>query len=163
EAVPLLQAALAEPPTTARPQLLAELGRLLARTGQQAAAVPVLEQLLAESPESSLAPDAALNLARARLELRQPEAARATLQRLLATRRARGRAPAPVAPAVKLVSNPVALLAPEPHYRKAEALVSAGFDLQGLAELDTLGATVVTDPDRAWGLAIAFSEFGELG
>jgi soluble lytic murein transglycosylase len=246
EAVPLLQAALAEPPTPARPQLLAELGRLLARTGQQAAAVPVLEQLLTESPESPLAPDAALNLARARLELRQPEAARATLQRLLAAypdsgaapsarwelawieyragrlrdaalafrqlsamgtparlgglywagrsldaagektaaaalyreiqgvgpntyygllaaRRGPGRAAPSVAPAVQLVSNPLALLAPEPHYRKAEALASAGFDIQGLAELEALGAASFSDPDRAWGLAIAFAQFGEPG
>src|SRR5262249_60383074 len=64
-------------------QLLYELGRLLARTGQQASAAPVLEQLLAEFPDAAVAPDAALTLARARLELRQPEAARGVLQRLL--------------------------------------------------------------------------------
>ena len=246
EAVPLLQAALAEPATASRPQLLYELGRLLARTGQQASALSVLEQLLGESPDAAVAPDAALTLARARLELRQPEAARATLQRLLAAypdsatapvarwelawleyragrfrdamlafrqlaapggpsrlgglywagrsldaanekataialyrevqslgpntyygllaaRRTRGRSPAPAAPAVRLPANPLALLAPEPHYRKAEALARVGFEPQGLGELEAVSAGAVIDPDRAWALATAFAQMGEPG
>lgn len=83
EGIALLQAALAEPPTAWRAALRAELARLYRRTGQPAAAVPVLERLLAEHPDSPLIPDAWLALARARLELGQAEAARAAFQAVI--------------------------------------------------------------------------------
>jgi soluble lytic murein transglycosylase len=79
-----LSAALDEPATGSRPGLLYELGRLLARHGQPARAVPVFERLLAEHPEASLAADAWLQLARARLDLQQPEPARGALRGLIA-------------------------------------------------------------------------------
>lgn len=82
DAIARLQAALAEPPTASRPALLAELARQLRRAGQPAAAVPLLERLLAEYPDSALVPEAWLALARARLELGQPEA-RATFRSLI--------------------------------------------------------------------------------
>ncbi len=85
EGVPMLQAALAEPPTAWRPALLAELGRLYRRLGQPADAAPVLERLIAEHPDSPLVPDAWLALARTRLDLDQPDAARAAF-RAVATR-----------------------------------------------------------------------------
>jgi len=83
EALVPLQAALAEPPTAWHGALLAELARLYRRTGQPAAAVPVLERLVAEHPDSLLAPDAWLALARARLELGQIEPARAAFQAVI--------------------------------------------------------------------------------
>jgi soluble lytic murein transglycosylase len=83
EATGLLQAALADPPTASRAGLLAELARLHRRLGQPAAAVPVLEQLVTELPESPLVPDAWLALGRARFDLGQAEAARAALESLI--------------------------------------------------------------------------------
>jgi soluble lytic murein transglycosylase len=84
DAVGRLQAALAEPPTTWRAQLLYELGRLLQRTGQPAAAAPVFERLLAEHADASVVPDGWLQLARVRLDLNRPESARAAYQGLVA-------------------------------------------------------------------------------
>lgn len=77
EGIVHLQAALAEPATPWRGALLYEMARLFRRTGQPAGAVPILEQLLAEHPDSPLVPEAWLALARARLDLGQGEAARA--------------------------------------------------------------------------------------
>ncbi len=82
DAVARLQASLGEPPTLLLPALLAELGRQLRRTNQAAAAVPVFERLLADHPDSPLAPEAWLALARARLELGHREA-RAVFQSLI--------------------------------------------------------------------------------
>ena len=62
-----------------------------------------------------------------------------------------------------LAANPLALLAPEPHYRKAEALARVGFEPQGLGELEAVSAGAVIDPDRAWALATAFAQMGEPG
>src|SRR5262249_9964840 len=83
DGIALLEAAVAEPPSASRASLLNELTRLYRRTGQTAAAVPVLERLVAEHPESPLVPDAWLALARARLELGQDEAARSAVQSLI--------------------------------------------------------------------------------
>src|SRR5262245_9311392 len=80
EGVALLQAALADPPTALRPALLAELARLHRRLGQPAAAVPVLEQLVTEHPDSPLVPEAWLALGRARLDVGDTEPARAAFE-----------------------------------------------------------------------------------
>ncbi|MBI4013746.1 MAG: tetratricopeptide repeat protein [Candidatus Rokubacteria bacterium] len=246
EAIVLLEAALAEPPTAWRAALLAELGRLYRRTGQPAAAVPVLERLVAEHPDSPLVPDAWLALARARLELGQAEAARGAFQALikafpdtpaaasaqwelgwhlyraglwrdaaltfrqlsasapsfrlaglywaaraleaaaekgaatalyrelvsrsphtyygiLAARRTRGTAPAPVAARVRLAADPIALLEPDRHFQKGRALWRLGFEGHALGELEALGREVVVDADRAWSLGVAFAQIGESG
>jgi peptidoglycan lytic transglycosylase len=83
EGIALVEAALAEPPSAWRAPLLAEVARLYRRTGQTAAAVPVLERLVAEHPDSPLVPDAWLALGRARFELGQVEPARSALQTLI--------------------------------------------------------------------------------
>ena len=83
EATVLLQAALTDPPTASRAGLMAELARLYRRLGQPAAAVPVLEQLVTELPESPLVPDAWLALGRVRFDLGQAEAAQAALESLI--------------------------------------------------------------------------------
>ncbi len=83
EGIALLEATLAEPPSAWRAPLLAEVARLYRRTGQTAAAVPALERLVAEHPDSPLVPDTWLALARARLELGQAEAARSAFQTLI--------------------------------------------------------------------------------
>src|SRR5262249_30330822 len=85
DGVALLEAAVAEPPPPSPPGagLRHRLARLYRRTGQTAAAIPVLERLVAEHPESALVPDAWLALARARLELGQGETARSTFVALI--------------------------------------------------------------------------------
>jgi soluble lytic murein transglycosylase len=246
EALGRLEAALQEPPTGARPALLYELGRLQQRLGRAGAAVPVFERLLAEHPDARVTADGWLQLARARLELRQVDAARAALQGLvtahpesaaaasarwelawleygagrfreaaaafrqlstsvagfrlaglywagraldqqgdraaalalyrevlgrgpnsyygvLAARRVRGPAPAPVAPAVRLAADPLAQLRTEPRYQKAQALVSVALDGYARAELEALGREAPADGDRAWALGAAFAELGEPG
>jgi soluble lytic murein transglycosylase len=82
---------------------------------------------------------------------------------ILAARRLRGPAPAPLARAVKLASDPVRLLRGERGYQKAQALASIGFDEFARAELEVLGREAAADGDRAWALGIAFAELGEPG
>ncbi len=82
EALVLLQAAVVEPPTAWRAPLLQELARLLRRGGQPGAAVPVLERLIAEHPDSPLVPEVWLSLGRARLELGDADGARAAFRAL---------------------------------------------------------------------------------
>jgi soluble lytic murein transglycosylase len=83
EGLTLVEAALAEPPSAWRAPLLAEVARLYRRTGQTAAAVPALERLVAEHPDSPLVPEAWLALGRARFELGQTESARSAFQSLI--------------------------------------------------------------------------------
>jgi soluble lytic murein transglycosylase len=84
EAIAQLQAALGEPATAARAVLRHELGRLLQRTGQSALAVPVFERLLADDADADVAPDAWLQLGRARMDLGEPDRARAAFRALIA-------------------------------------------------------------------------------
>jgi soluble lytic murein transglycosylase len=84
EAIGRLEVAVEEPPTASRASLLYELGRLLQRTGQFAAAAAAFERLIAEHPQASVAPDAALQLARVRGELGRTEAARGAFLALVA-------------------------------------------------------------------------------
>jgi soluble lytic murein transglycosylase len=241
-----VQAALAEPATSSRAELLQELARLYQRTGQSAAAVAPLERIRTEHADSRLAPDAWLALARLRLDLGQTVAARTTFQDLLAAypehavaasarwelawleyrqgryrdaalafrrlasttpslrlaglywaarslegareaaaavpllrevqsrgpntyygvlaeRRTRGKAPAPVATPVHLAADPLAALEPEVHFQRARALAQAGFQGQALVELETLGRDPAGEPDRAWSLGMAFAQLGESG
>jgi soluble lytic murein transglycosylase len=83
EAIARLDAALAEPTTAFRAALLYELGRLLQRSGQTSRGAAVYERLLADHPEASSLPEAALNLARSRTELGQFDAAREAFQGVL--------------------------------------------------------------------------------
>jgi soluble lytic murein transglycosylase len=248
EGTVLLQAALAEPPTPWHAQLLYELARLHRRIGQPAAALPVLEQLIAEHPDSPLVPEAWLALARVRLELGQIEAARTAFQSLiksfpdspsagtaqwelgwhhyragrfrdaaatfralsaagpgfrlaglywsaraldasadraaatplyreivsrapntyygiLAAERTRksGPLPAPVAAPIRLSANPIAALEPDRHFQKGQALWRLGFEGHALVEMEALGRDPGGDVDRAWSLAVAFTQIGEPG
>ncbi|HEV8308417.1 MAG TPA: transglycosylase SLT domain-containing protein [Methylomirabilota bacterium] len=83
DGIVLLQAAVAEPATPWRASLFYELARLFRRTNQAAAAVPILERLLAEHPDSPQVPDAWLALARTQLDLGKPASARASFQALV--------------------------------------------------------------------------------
>src|SRR5215470_4063068 len=76
EAIARLDAALTEPVTPSHSALLYELGRLLQRSGQTARAAAVFERLLSEHPEAGNLPEATLQLARARVDLGQFDAAR---------------------------------------------------------------------------------------
>lgn len=246
EGVVLVQAALAEPPSPQRAALLYELARLLNRTGQAAAAATVLERVLAEHPDASLIPEAWISLARTRLDLGQPDAARATFQSLvekhpeslsaasarwelawlsyrsgrfrdaaiefrqlstavasfrlaglywaarsldatgekaaaaalyrevvsrgpntyygiLGERRVRGKLPSPTATPVRLAADPLALLEREPHFQKARALASIGFEGHALGELESFGKNALIESDRAWSLGVAFAQIGETG
>jgi len=84
EAIARLDAALTEPVTLSHAALLYELGRLLQRGGQTSRGAAMFERLLAEHPEAGNLPDAALQLARARAELGQFDAAREAFQGVLA-------------------------------------------------------------------------------
>src|SRR5215470_6224772 len=211
EAIARLDAALTEAVTPSHAALLYEFGRLLQRSGQTARAAAVFERLLSEHPEAGNLPEATLQLARARVDLGQFDAARdafhevltrypdspgavsarwegawleyrtgrfreaalafrqlstsvgsarlaglywagRALDRLgekpaalalyrevlsrgpqgyygiLAARRVREKPPTPVAGAVKLPADPVALLRSESRYQRAQALASTGFD-----------------------------------
>lgn len=246
EGIAWLQSAVAEQPSASRAALFQELARLLRRTGQPAAALPVLERLLAEHPDASLIPDAWLALARTRLELGQAGAARAAFQALLrahpdhaasasagwdlawldyragrfrdaalafrqlsaagsafrlaglfwaaraleavsekaaantlyrelvgraphayygmlASQRIRGTLPPPVAAPVRLPADPLAPLERELAFQKGRALWRLGFDGHAIVELETLGRDAVTEPERAYGLAVAFAQFGDAG
>lgn len=246
EAIARLDAALAEPVTPSHGALLYELGRLLVRNGQTGRGVTVFERLLAEHPDAPNIVDVTLQVARARAELGQFDAAReafeAVLSRapesqaaasarwevawleyrtgrsreaalafrqlsanvpsarlaglywagraldrlgekpaalalyrevlsrgpqgyygILAARRVREKPPAPVAAAVKLAADPVALLRPETRYQRAQALASIGFDGFAIMELEALGRDAVADGERAWGLGVVFAELGESG
>jgi peptidoglycan lytic transglycosylase len=83
EAIARLETALTEPMTASHAALLYELGRLLQRGGQTSRGAAMFERLLAEHPEASNLPDAALQLARARAELGQLDAAREAFQAIL--------------------------------------------------------------------------------
>jgi soluble lytic murein transglycosylase len=76
EAIARLDAALAEPATPSRAALMYELGRLLLRGGQTGRGALMFERLLAEHPEAGNVSDVLLQLARARAELGQFDAAR---------------------------------------------------------------------------------------
>ena len=80
EAIARLDAALAEPATPSHGALLYELGRLLLRNGQTGRGALMFERLLAEHPEASNVSDVLLQLARARAELGQFDAAREAFQ-----------------------------------------------------------------------------------
>jgi soluble lytic murein transglycosylase len=83
---------------------------------------------------------------------------------VLAERRLRSRAPPPpVAASVRLAADPLAALAPDPHFQKARALAGLGFQGAALTELETLVREPGVEPDRAWGLGVAFAQFGEAG
>jgi soluble lytic murein transglycosylase len=82
---------------------------------------------------------------------------------VLAAQRVRAPLPAPLAGSVRLAADPVGLLRAEPRYQKAQALSSIGFDGFAILELETLGRDVAADGDRVWGLAVAFSDLGEVG
>ena len=82
---------------------------------------------------------------------------------VLAARRVRGPTPAPLAAPVRLAADPMGLLRPEARYQKAQALSTIGFDGYAILELETLGRDIAADSDRAWGLAVAFSDLGEAG
>ena len=84
EAIARLEAALTEPVTASHAALLYELGRLLQRSGQTRRGAAMFERLLAEHPEAPNLPDATLQLARARAELGQFDAAREAFQAVLA-------------------------------------------------------------------------------
>jgi soluble lytic murein transglycosylase len=83
EAIARLDAALTEPATPWRAALLYELARLLQRAGQTSRGTTVYERLLADHPDAPNGPEAALNLARARADLGQLDAARDALQVVL--------------------------------------------------------------------------------
>jgi soluble lytic murein transglycosylase len=83
EAIARLDTALTEPVTPSHAALLYELGRLLQRSGQTARAAAVFERLLTEHPEASNLPEAALQLARARVELGHFDAARDAFHEVL--------------------------------------------------------------------------------
>ena len=83
EAIARLDAALTEPMTPSHAALLYELGRLLQRSGQTNRAAAIFERLLVEHPEASNLPEAALQLARARMELGQVDAAREAFHEVL--------------------------------------------------------------------------------
>jgi peptidoglycan lytic transglycosylase len=76
EAIGRLDAALTEPVTPSHAALLYEFGRLLQRSGQTARSAAVFERLLTEHPEAGNLPEATLQLARARVDLGQFDAAR---------------------------------------------------------------------------------------
>ena len=81
---------------------------------------------------------------------------------LLAARRLKGRPPAPVANGVRLPADPLGPLAPEPHYQKARALWSVGFETHAAVELDTLLREAQPDVERAWGVAFAYAQLGDV-
>jgi soluble lytic murein transglycosylase len=83
EAIARLEAALTEPATTWHAALLYELGRLLQRAGHTSRGAAMYERLLTEHPDASNLPDAALQLARARGELGQLDAAREAFRGIL--------------------------------------------------------------------------------
>jgi soluble lytic murein transglycosylase len=83
EAIARLDAALTEPATPWRAALLYELARLLQRAGQTSRGTTVYGRLLADHPDAPNGPEAALNLARARADLGQLDAARDALQVVL--------------------------------------------------------------------------------
>jgi len=80
---------------------------------------------------------------------------------ILAGGRVRGRLPTPVAAPIRLAADPLALLEPEPHFQKARALWSIGFDGHALGELETFGKEALVEGDRAWSLSVAFAELGD--
>jgi soluble lytic murein transglycosylase len=80
EAIARLDAALTEPVTPSRAALLYELGRLLQRSGQTSRGAAMYERLLAEHPEAPNLSETTLQLARARTELGQFDAAREAFQ-----------------------------------------------------------------------------------
>ena len=80
EAIARLDAALTEPVTPSRAALLYELGRLLQRSGQTGRGAAMYERLLAEHPDAPNLAEATLQLARARAELGQFDAAREAFQ-----------------------------------------------------------------------------------
>ncbi len=85
EAIARLDAALTEPVTPSRAALLYELGRLLQRSGQTGRGAAMYERLLAEHPEAPQpGRTATIQLARARAELGQFDAAREAFQRVVA-------------------------------------------------------------------------------
>jgi soluble lytic murein transglycosylase len=84
EAIVRLETALTEPMTAWHAALLYELGRLLQRSGQTSRGAAMFGRLVAEHPEATNLPDAMLQLARARAELGQLDAAREVFQAILA-------------------------------------------------------------------------------
>jgi soluble lytic murein transglycosylase len=112
-------------------------GRALDQVGDRAAAGPLYREVVSRGPNGYYG--------------------------ILAARRLRGPAPAPLAPAIRLASDPVRLIQGERRYQKAQALAAVGFDEFARAELDVLGREAAADGDRAWALGIAFAELGEPG
>jgi soluble lytic murein transglycosylase len=82
---------------------------------------------------------------------------------ILAARRIRGSPPAPLAAAVKLPADPIALLEPDRHFQKSRALWSLGFEGHALGELETVGRDALVEPDRAYSLGVAFAQIGDAG
>jgi soluble lytic murein transglycosylase len=69
----------------------------------------------------------------------------------------------PVAAPVRLAADPLAVLAPDVHYQKARALAGLGFQGAALTELESLVRDAGVEPERAWGLGVAFAQVGEPG
>jgi soluble lytic murein transglycosylase len=82
---------------------------------------------------------------------------------ILASRRLRGPVPTPVAAAVRLPADPIALLEGDRHFQKSRALWRLGYEGHALVELETLGREAVVESERAYGLGVAFSQIGEAG
>jgi soluble lytic murein transglycosylase len=89
--------------------------------------------------------------------------ARHTYYGILASRRLRTSGPVPVAAPVRLPADPIALLEGDRHFQKSRALWRLGFEGHALVELETLGRAAVVEPERAYGLGVAFAQIGEAG
>jgi soluble lytic murein transglycosylase len=82
---------------------------------------------------------------------------------ILAARRLAGRPPAPLAAPIRLAADPLAPIGGDPHYRRAEALRSAGFEGHALGELEALGREGILDPERGWALGVVYARLGDVG
>jgi soluble lytic murein transglycosylase len=82
---------------------------------------------------------------------------------IVAARRLRGPAPAPVAAPVRLPADPIAVLEGDVHFQKSRALWRLGFEAHALVELETVGRDAVVQPERAFSLGVAFAQIGESG
>ncbi|MGH7267667.1 MAG: transglycosylase SLT domain-containing protein, partial [Candidatus Rokuibacteriota bacterium] len=149
-----------------------ELGWLEYRGGQYREAARTFRELSSASAASRLA---GLYWSARALERVAERATAASLFRdlvaraphsyygLLAARRLRGPLPAPVAPALKLAADPIALLEPDRHFQKGRALWRLGFEAHAIVEMESLQRGAFADADRAWSLGVAFAQIGEAG
>jgi soluble lytic murein transglycosylase len=162
----------AHPDTTAAASAQWELGWSLYRAHRYRDAALAFRQLSARGPGFRLA---GLYWAARALDAVPEKTAAAALYRelasraphtyygVLALRRLKGPAPAPVAAPIRLPADPIALLEPDRHFQKSRALWRLGFEGHALLELETLGRDAVVESERAYGLGVAFAQIGEAG